>query len=232
MSISLYRKSQNLVNGSFHFLLVFVQVAHLLSVSNHQLLLLHLVKLIAITTMNVFTKFHHSPCGDVSQDKWKLWPAGGARWQFRGFPKSAGFILCGAGASVYSLTANHLCYTSYCLDFSLESGGATHTSTLRVSLFTELKTAAAVYRLSLHLSVLWHFVDTQELKTCLRGNWRQSTAPVFPSCPHSRPCIVYLQYIHCPLQYITVNTMKKRRTTPPPTTTITHHPSSTTAHTH
>lgn len=41
-----------------------------------------------------FVPIHkYSSCWDISQEKWKLWPAGGCKWKVRGSPKTLGYIL-------------------------------------------------------------------------------------------------------------------------------------------
>ncbi len=61
-------------------------------------------------TMNVCTKLCANPsirCWDISQDKWKLRPAGGARGKVRVSPVSVGFILWGPWTSARNFMAIH-----------------------------------------------------------------------------------------------------------------------------
>ncbi len=61
-------------------------------------------------TMNICTKCCANPsrrCWDISLDRWKVSPAGGARGNVKGSPKPLGFILWGAWMSVPNFTVIH-----------------------------------------------------------------------------------------------------------------------------
>ncbi len=69
--------------------------------------------------MNLCTTFYactSSRCGDISQGKWKHWPAGDARGKGKGSLKSVGFILWRSWISVRNF---HVHPSNVCCNISL-----------------------------------------------------------------------------------------------------------------